>query len=108
MRFPVPKRRSRAGRPPMSCSRGALRGTGSRMATDPGNDDTAPATGMATGNDEGTPGERLGNRTLDPEEQAVLEDLREGGGDIVVTDAEEDSPAVERAVEDDTPVPGEG
>jgi hypothetical protein len=67
-----------------------------------------PDTGMATGNDEGEPGEHLGDGTLDPEEQAVLDDLRRGDGDVVVTEAAEDSPAVQRAVEDDTPVPDEG
>jgi hypothetical protein len=78
------------------------------MATDPESGGApAPDTGMATGNDEGRPGEVLGDGTLDAEEHAVLDELRRGGGDVVVTDAEEDSAAVERAVEDDAPVRGE-
>ncbi|MCU1665725.1 MAG: hypothetical protein QOI36_2182 [Pseudonocardiales bacterium] len=79
------------------------------MATDSENGCApVPDTAMATGNDEGEPGERLGDGTLDPGEQAVLDELRQGGGEAVVSEAEEDAPAVERAVEDDTPVSGEG
>ena len=62
---------------------------------------------MATGNDEGRPGELLGEGTLSPDEQAVLDDLRRSGGEDVVTQAQEDSPAMERAVENDTPLPGD-
>jgi hypothetical protein len=78
------------------------------MATDPESGSTElPDTAMPTGNDEGAPGEPLDVGLLDPEEQVVLDDLRDGGGDIVVTDAEEDSHAMEHAVEDDAPLPRE-
>jgi hypothetical protein len=77
------------------------------MTTDPENGTPVPDTAMATGNDEGRPGELLGEGTLDPEEQAVLDDLRHGDGEDVVTQAQEDSPAMERAVENDTPLPGD-
>jgi hypothetical protein len=66
-----------------------------------------PETALATGNDDGSPGERLGDGTLDPEERAVLDDLRQGRGEDVVTDAEEDSQAMQDAVEDDSVVRGE-
>jgi hypothetical protein len=61
-----------------------------------------PDTAMATGSEDGTPGEPLGTEPLDPEEQAVLDDLRQGGGETVVTEAEEDSPAMTEAVEDES------
>jgi hypothetical protein len=77
------------------------------MTTDPENETPVPDTAMATGNDEGRPGELLGESTLGPEEQAVLDDLRHGGGDDVVNQAQEDSPAMERAVENDVPLPGD-
>jgi hypothetical protein len=76
-----------------------------RMAADP--DDRLPDTALATGNDDGEPGEQLGGGTLDPEEQAVLDDLRRGGGQEVVTEAEEDTRAMQDAVEDDSVVRGE-
>jgi len=79
-----------------------------RMAAD--REDPAepvPDTALATGNDDGDPGEPLGAGTLDPEERAVLADLRRDSGDDVVIDAAEDSPAMEAAVEDDSVVRGE-
>jgi hypothetical protein len=65
-----------------------------------------PDTALATGNDDGEPGAPLGAGTLDPEERAVLADLRRDDGDDVVTEAEEDSRAMEAAVEDDSVVRG--
>ncbi|WP_219416784.1 hypothetical protein [Pseudonocardia nigra] len=61
-----------------------------------------PDTAMATGNDDGEPGEPLGPDALDPEERNVLDGLRRGGGEQVVSEAEEDSPAMRAAVEDDS------
>ena len=77
------------------------------MTADPDDREPLPDTAMATGNDDGTPGEQLGDGTLDPEEQAVLEHLQHGGGDVVVSDAVEDSQAMEDAVDDDSVVRGE-
>jgi hypothetical protein len=66
-------------------------------------DPNAPETGMATGNDVGEPGVVGG--PLDPEERAVLENLRDDtGADVVGTTAEE-RPGVDRAAQDDTPAP---
>jgi hypothetical protein len=75
------------------------------MAADP--QDPVPDTALATGNDDGSPGERLDARPLDPEERAVLDELRRGGGEDVVTEAEEDSQAMIDAVENDSVVRGE-
>lgn len=72
--------------------------------TDPEDSEVLPDTAMATGNDDGTPGDRLGDGTLDPEERAVLQHLRDDSGEDVVGEAEEDSPAVEQAVEADSVV----
>ena len=69
----------------------------------PRSPDPTPDTAMATGS-ESEPGDRLGDGTLDPQERAVLDDLRHGGGDVAVTEAEEDSQAMADAVEDDTVV----
>ena len=65
-----------------------------------------PDTGMATGNDDAEAGERFRGRPLDAEERAVLADLRSGSGEQVVTEAEEDSPAMTEAVENDSVVRG--
>jgi hypothetical protein len=75
------------------------------MTTDPEDHtpEPLPDTALATGNDDGSPGEPLGG-PLDPEERAVLDDLRRSGGEDVVTDAEEDSQAMVDAVEDDSVV----
>jgi hypothetical protein len=64
--------------------------------------ESTPDTAMATGNDDATPGE-LRRGPLDPEERAVLADLR-SGGEQVVTEAEEDSSAMAEAVENDSVV----
>jgi hypothetical protein len=79
------------------------------MTTDPDDHNSGPLpdTALATGNDDGSPGEPLGDGSLDPEERAVLDDLRHGDGEDVVTDAEEDSQAMVDAVEDDTVARGE-
>src|SRR3954470_18286292 len=69
--------------------------------------DTAlPDTAMATGNDEGQPGERNA-ASLDDEEREMLESLEhpEGGP---AEPALEDSPEVAAAVADDAPVPSAG
>jgi hypothetical protein len=70
------------------------------MTADPDELTPVPDTAMATGSDDGNPGEPLGAGTLDAEEQAVLDDLRRGGGEPVVTLADEDSRAWADAVED--------
>jgi hypothetical protein len=79
------------------------------MTADPGarTPGSPPDTALATGNDDGRPGDRLGDGTLDPDEQAVLDHLRHGGGNRVVTTATEDSRAMEDAVENDSIVLGE-
>lgn len=77
------------------------------MTTDQENGTPVPDAAMATGNDEDRPGELLGEGTLDPEEQAVLDDLRRDDADDVVTQAQENSPEMERAVENDAPLPGD-
>ena len=70
-------------------------------------DEPTPDTALATGNDDGRPGEPLGAGTLDPEERAVLADLQNPDGEDVVTEAEEDTQAMQAAVEDDSVVRGE-
>jgi hypothetical protein len=65
-----------------------------------------PDTAMATGNDEGEPGER--DRTpLTPEERALLQEL-ESPDDTPAAPAVEDSPEVAAAVDGDAPLPGAG
>jgi hypothetical protein len=66
--------------------------------------DPLPDTAMATGNDDGTPGERAA-APLGEEERALLDALRDTGGEDVVTDADVDDPALARAVDDGTAVP---
>jgi hypothetical protein len=65
-----------------------------------------PDTAMATGNDEGEPGERP-RASLTPEERALLEEL-EKPTDAPSEPAVEDSPAVATAVDDDAPLPAAG
>lgn len=72
------------------------------MDTDP-EQTTVPDTAMATGNDDSPPGD-VPRGPLDAEERAVLAELRQGGGEPVIGTAAEDSPAVERAVQDDSVV----
>jgi hypothetical protein len=57
---------------------------------------------MATGSDDGEPGEQRNERPLHPEEWAVLAASPESESRI---DAVEDSPAVARAVRDDSVLP---
>jgi hypothetical protein len=69
-------------------------------------DSTLPDTAMATGNDEGVPGER-NPASLDSEERGMLQALEhpEGGPGVP---AVEDSPEVASAVADDAPLPSAG
>jgi hypothetical protein len=69
-------------------------------------DSALPDTAMATGNDEGVPGER-NPASLDSEEREMLEALEhpEGGP---AEPAVEDAPEVAAAVADDAPLPPAG
>ena len=66
-----------------------------------------PDTAMATGNDEGEPGERRDDGPLSPDEQRLLEQL-EAPDDAAATPALEDAPATAAAVADDAPLPAAG
>ena len=66
--------------------------------------DPVPETGMATGNDDGEPGE-VSRAPLDAGERELLDRLEHAGGEAVITEAEEDTPEVARAVEEDSVVP---
>jgi hypothetical protein len=61
-----------------------------------------PDTAMATGSDDGDPGEQPSERPLRPDESALLADLP---GSADVTTAVEDSAAAARAVADDSVLP---
>jgi len=74
------------------------------MSDDP--DSTVPDTAMATGNDEGTPGERSSG-PLAKDERKLLKALRKPA-DGTAEPAVEDSPEVAAAVADDAPLPAEG
>jgi hypothetical protein len=63
-----------------------------------------PDTAMATGNDEGEPGERRNGQPLSADEQQLLERL-ETPDDVPAAPAVEDSPEVASAVDDDAPLP---
>jgi hypothetical protein len=65
-----------------------------------------PDTAMATGNDEGEPGQP-DTRPLAPDERRLLEAL-EQPVDGPAEPAVEDSPAVASAAADDSPLPGQG
>ncbi|MCU1604906.1 MAG: uncharacterized protein JWP46_1371 [Modestobacter sp.] len=65
-----------------------------------------PDTAMATGNDEGEPGE-VARARLTPEEQGLLQEL-EKPFDAPSEPAVEDSPEVAAAVDDDAPLPAAG
>ena len=65
-----------------------------------------PDTAMATGNDEGEPGEP-DTRPLDDEERRLLEAL-EQPAEGTAEPAVEDSPEVAAAIADGTTLPGEG
>jgi hypothetical protein len=62
---------------------------------------------MATGNDEGEPGEHRDTGPLSPDEQQLLERL-EAPDDSPAQPAVEDSPEVAAAVDDDAPLPTAG
>jgi hypothetical protein len=66
-----------------------------------------PDTAMATGNDEGEPGERPAGGPLTDDEQQLLEQL-EAPADGPAEPALEDSPAAAAAAADDTPLPTSG
>ena len=70
-------------------------------------DDPTPDTAMASGSDAGGPGEHLRPGDLAPDEERLLAALER---DVTNprTSAPEDTGAVERAAEDDRPLPGEG
>jgi hypothetical protein len=70
-------------------------------------DSTAPDSAMDTGSEHGEPGDRLPEPPLDAVEQATLQRLIDNRGEVVVTDAPEDSPAAAEAADDDTVLPGE-
>ncbi len=69
--------------------------------------DTDPDTAMHSGSDAGEPGERGGTGPLGPDENALLEELQNAGGDAG-GDFPEESEAAARAADDDTPLPAEG
>ena len=66
-------------------------------------DSTLPDTAMATGNDEGTPGERS-TGPLAKDERKLLKALKKPAGGKAEP-AVEDSPEVAAAVSDDAPLP---
>lgn len=70
-------------------------------------DDTTPDTAMATGNDEGEPGDRPAGGPLTEDERQLLEEL-ETPADGPAQPAAEDSPAVAAAAVDDAPLPLDG
>ena len=63
-----------------------------------------PDTAMATGNDEGEPGERRDTGPLSADEQRLLQQL-EAPDDASATPAVEDSPEFAAAADDDAPLP---
>ena len=69
-------------------------------------DPTLPDSAMATGNDEGEPGER-DTRPLEKDERRLLKQLRKPA-DGHAEPALEDGPEVAAAVADDSPLPGDG
>jgi hypothetical protein len=70
-------------------------------------DSTLPDTAMATGNDQGEPGERSTGGPLDAEDRQLLEAL-EHPVDAPAEPAAEDAPEVASAVADDAPLPPAG
>jgi hypothetical protein len=70
-------------------------------------DDTAPESGMATGNDEPNPGEPLSGVPLSSDELRVLAELERPASGPAVAPVEE-SDAAEWAVVDDAPLPAPG
>ena len=65
--------------------------------------DEQPDSAMASGSDEGTPGQRLSGSSLSAEERAMLADLTARAPHVV--DPVEDTIAASYAVEDDAPLP---
>jgi hypothetical protein len=64
-------------------------------------------TGMQTGSEAGAPGDHLPDPPLSTDEEALLDELLQPAeGDPV--EAVEDTPAMEQAVEDDSPLPAAG
>lgn len=61
-------------------------------------------TGMATGSDAGAPGDHLPPQPLTEDERALLSELKDSDDPDAVQPVE-DSPEVERAAEDDGPLP---
>jgi hypothetical protein len=74
---------------------------------DPDSDSAIPDSAMASGSDAGEPGEHLGGRDLEPDEERLLAELARGVEDAD-TDAPEDSDAALHAAEDEAPLPAEG
>ena len=66
-----------------------------------------PDTAMATGSDEGEPGERRDVEPLTADEQRLLEQL-EARDDTPATPAVEDGPEAAAAADDDAPLPAAG
>lgn len=66
-----------------------------------------PDTAMATGNDEGEPGERRDGGPLTADERQLLDQLA-APDDTPATPGVEDTPAAAAAAADDTPLPGAG
>jgi hypothetical protein len=65
--------------------------------------------GMGTGNDEGTPGEELSEGPMSAADRELLSDLETSGEGEVVDEEPtpvEESEAMNRAVDDDAPLPG--
>jgi hypothetical protein len=71
--------------------------------TDPDGD----VTGMETGSEAGAPGDHLPDPPLTPDERELLENLRRPADGEPIT-AVEDTPAMEQAAEDDSPLPAAG
>ncbi|MDQ3904237.1 MAG: hypothetical protein M3300_02015 [Actinomycetota bacterium] len=78
------------------------------MTTDDGSSDPCcdpvPDTAMATGSEDGEPGDQPDARPLTPDESALLADLQ---GSPDVTTAVEDSATAARAVANDSVLPAE-
>jgi hypothetical protein len=70
-------------------------------------DPMLPDTAMASGSDEGEPGERGDSGPLGPDEQRLLERLERSAGDDAAGSPEE-TEAAARAAADDAPLPAEG
>jgi hypothetical protein len=67
-----------------------------------------PDTAMATGSDEGEPGEHPDGGPLTAEEQRLLERLEAPDDDTPAAPAVEDAPEFAAAADDDAPLPAAG